>query len=959
MNNNEIIVNPFLNLLNFESTSIDKLYEEYKYVYIICLKPNEHIDNEIYKYNINKIKFNEIKKKLILLRVNINIISNYNHKNNLISLSSTTIEEINIFNYVLTKKIIGLLILNIDYENILLYISQYETNTNLEQLFKLITLNMYFNDNNNKTYKQISKLLDFEDSNYWTYSYKCKIDLTKYFINRKFNLSNTLLKDIGCYLKDIYKTKNYIDPSKLLLSGNFKYMVFNEKIITKDDINNLFDILDEKQKYLLFCNLIVSKRYCHLALNNIYLLRLMKDTLKEYAELFRYIIGYAWMKFYFDESIKKTFITKNDDFIFDINTASELPNYPFLISNPKLNPYMPILINDEEFCPKNNIGSIPDYCDRSLSNPICNLEEFKDRLNIFCTNSSKNNIFEHINFQQDNIAITGSVMSACLQKKHPLINLFNIKSNDEQLARFYNEYYALADIDIMFLTEDIFDYMSKVQKFYCQIVVNMCNLYPTYAEPRHFKLVSEKTGYLFIHETKALRMLNNSYKKLEEVKKSIEEPETKKIFESLFLLELEKFQKERLSKMTHEELDHFSVIYPDYFNFNNLNWRIRFINDEFNKDSNFLINYKYQIKSPHLNHNLELFNVKYNDFFATVSTFHLPCVRSYYDGNNVYLTPSCISAHLTYMNIDYKYFSGSKDPIDIINKYRMRGFGTWLNHNEKIIFTKYSKYNIFWNKLYEIKSELNNNNIYGFLSMNHKLFHPRIYNLDSFNEAFPIDWLEPYIIQKEPKVLSNVNEYFIELSKRYNITLSFPFLSDMQVIGFNGKIRKLNKWVIETCWNIIESKKYKETIVSKPIIINKNKNYDISSCYIMNNDITNQNKLLQENNKITQQNIKITNPSITLSIDNKQKINNDVSYTDPSYADPSYADPSYNTSYADPSYNTSYADPSYITSYANPSYNTSYADPSYITSYANPSYNTSYNDPDYYNDTGEPNINDL
>ena len=61
MNNDEIIVNPFLNLLNYELISIDKLYEEYKYVYIICSKPHENIDNDIYKYNINKNKFNEIK----------------------------------------------------------------------------------------------------------------------------------------------------------------------------------------------------------------------------------------------------------------------------------------------------------------------------------------------------------------------------------------------------------------------------------------------------------------------------------------------------------------------------------------------------------------------------------------------------------------------------------------------------------------------------------------------------------------------------------------------------------------------------------------------------------------------------------------------------------------------------------------------------------------------------------
>ena len=95
-------------------------------------------------------------------------------------------------------------------------------------------------------------------------------------------------------------------------------------------------------------------------------------------------------------------------------------------------------------------------------------------------------------------------------------------------------------------------------------------------------------------------------------------------------------------------------------------------------------NVKFKIDSQYLPHSFEIFSIKYKSFFSTVSKFHLPIVRSYYNGNNVYLLPSCISACMTMMNIDYKYFAGSKDQIDIINKYRMRGFGTYLNAKEKM-----------------------------------------------------------------------------------------------------------------------------------------------------------------------------------------------------------------------------------------------------------------------------------
>ena len=80
-------------------------------------------------------------------------------------------------------------------------------------------------------------------------------------------------------------------------------------------------------------------------------------------------------------------------------------------------------------------------------------------------------------------------------------------------------------------------------------------------------------------------------------------------------------------------------------------------------------NIKFKLISIDLIHPMEIFRVKDKDFFSTVGRFHLPCVRSFYDGNNVYMLPSCITAMLTGYNIDYKYFAGVRDPIDIITKY--------------------------------------------------------------------------------------------------------------------------------------------------------------------------------------------------------------------------------------------------------------------------------------------------
>ena len=87
---------------------------------------------------------------------------------------------------------------------------------------------------------------------------------------------------------------------------------------------------------------------------------------------------------------------------------------------------------------------------------------------------------------------------------------------------------------------------------------------------------------------------------------------------------------------------------------------------------------------------IEFFRSNSKDFFSLAAHFHLPAVRAYYQGTNVYMTPSCVTAMMTGINIEYKYFAGIRDPVDIINKYNRRGFGIILNSTE---LEQYKKFN--------------------------------------------------------------------------------------------------------------------------------------------------------------------------------------------------------------------------------------------------------------------------
>ena len=105
------------------------------------------------------------------------------------------------------------------------------------------------------------------------------------------------------------------------------------------------------------------------------------------------------------------------------------------------------------------------------------------------------------------MGISGSIMTACLQKQHPLMTLFKGKNNFENVSdfdldylRYYNEYYPNADVDVMIKSSHPLDFIKKVKIVFNQVVVNVCGFNPANAEPHHVKMKTIKTVYLFVTE---------------------------------------------------------------------------------------------------------------------------------------------------------------------------------------------------------------------------------------------------------------------------------------------------------------------------------------------------------------------------------------------------------------------------------------------------------------------------
>ena len=865
------IINPLFNTDGIEAFD-DRIGEKvkitkanvskyYKKLYVIC--PLSPINIQpLMNLRVNKEEFESIIQKMVLYETTTRILKNSLHFNSVVLSDIDIIEQANKFKYDISDSFLVLPIYSISFLNIKQYLDNFEERKGLDLLYNQLVINDYFLEKKD-TYKNnsyIDNLIsNIKEGDYWKNYYNCMLNLTQKFNERTFNISrvnefankdiNELLDSLEKdkiqvnYLEEIFTRKKYTDPSSIINKKGYRlYNIEKEGKYNKADINNLFDCLNKKQRFTLFCKLLVSKSYCHLVINNKYILDMMDKYIKKFSELFQYLFGYTWIKLYMEESIKKSYVKTDDTFIFDIDTASKLPVFPFDINDPSRNPYMPLLVSDHSLQPNNNIGGLLlDHGDINLNHRICNLAEFTNRFNIFCSNKSHVNIFEGFDFKNNKTAISGSIMTACLQYNHPNLKLFRTPSNttmDDVHNRFFSEYYAESDIDVMVKTQDIFEFIDISKNIYEKVSENICLYYDARSDNVKYNL--NKAIYVFVTKDFIMNNIVSGNLTFDIIVTNLNKSNIKELFFKYIEECHIKKIKEEFKDFSVEEIKALKTKYPEYFAFSVDNITIRYKNNKM-KDSAIRINmpvqfsqeeidfiidktmeeqygiiqpttvihkddlgivfsFKARVSAPQIEHDLEIFPIKGDDFFSVVNNFHLPCVRAYYDGENVYMTPSCISSHLTFMNINYKYVCGTKDPIDIINKYRMRGFGTWLNKKEIKLFISYAVKNKFWNNLYNVSHDNPHTykNVLGFLDSSHKLFHPRIFNADYYNSKTEIRYIhfeyDQYSDTKDINIKNNslsLNNFLYHRYQAFNLPEVFKKALAYQNKN-TGYLNKLN-----------------------------------------------------------------------------------------------------------------------------------------------------------------------
>ena len=159
---------------------------------------------------------------------------------------------------------------------------------------------------------------------------------------------------------------------------------------------------------------------------------------------------------------------------------------------------------------------------------------------------------------------------------------------------------------------------------------------------------------------------------------------------------------------------------------------------------------------------------------------------------------------MTLINVDYKYFAGSKDPIEIVNKYRQRGYSLPLNDTEKIRLASYSVKVDKWNKLYDkpdIKVKTYINRMFGYLPVKSTFFKPRRILSEEYNKIKPVP--DSYNDVDEQVIVNEQNTYLDLLKIIYpqiNNTDNIFKLCNLRVINNYGYINQIKKWYFDAIY---------------------------------------------------------------------------------------------------------------------------------------------------------------
>jgi hypothetical protein len=155
------------------------------------------------------------------------------------------------------------------------------------------------------------------------------------------------------------------------------------------------------------------------------------------------------------------------------------------------------------------------------------------------------------------------------------------------------------------------------------------------------------------------------------------------------------------------------------------------------------------------------------------------------------MTTSAVTAYMTMTNIEYKFLSGSQDPISIAQKYRQRGYTTYFNRKEINQIVAYTLTNDKYKKQYGITDINDVIKMLGTFDHTNIFFTPKRHTID-----LTYCNMSKTIYNTETADL--VNYYSTRYPKYNSDFITKP------VIDSNGNVAPIQRWMIDMGYDILQ-----------------------------------------------------------------------------------------------------------------------------------------------------------
>lgn len=514
-------------------------------------------------------------------------------------------------------------------------------------------------------------------------------------IAKSCELKHLLYSNTIKYMKTFYVTLSDIDGyNKIFLPSiktenpyNIQYItrlnhVTAQYIQTKQHHKYMNAILGCFHDYSCAVSFLQNKQALKMLKAFMSLSNLNADTMHEFNMKLKVLFQYCFFTMLTSENNGKLNF-------FDIGCVELFPTWPINPSQPNTNPYIAA-------SPTTLVKSIelPNH-----NNQMINLGEFKSAFNKALFRNSQ---IDYLDYLFDAYAglvyVTGGIMSLLCRKTNQIMTQQNLTFD-----QYDDLYYAATDVDIACKFDGPIEFVIGFERA-IQLVIQSINEKATNTTKAHHDPLTYDASFIANHITVNRTVLVMMTKKAladnqatinQDFNGSMEDYiyfqyVTNKSRSAIPQSSLPTIHPSLLTKINSKIVLTKDVRYKvvDANRFKHVKDNAECTSITINDDIIMLQTLKFKVSIPeYITRPLEFFNNQKHHIFDMVARFHLPCVRSVYDGKTVTMIPSSIMAYMSNVNdglIVYNAHSNNKlveiSHYLILEKYIKRGYSCNVNN---------------------------------------------------------------------------------------------------------------------------------------------------------------------------------------------------------------------------------------------------------------------------------------